>query len=199
MAALDDILTGRGTAMALHALAGRYHLPPEAVAAALVRVRPWVMADVARLIDRPGGLHELIHWLADPAVARIAHQPAAVIDQGVRVAGDAMHRGLTRGDQSLWQRFDEMARDLAMSHQSLRAMTPALTLIILAAVREASRPAFLRLLHAVRPDDARTDPFSFAAEHAERIAERPLRPGAALRWLDGVLARAHHDAESGRV
>ncbi|MEL7542839.1 MAG: hypothetical protein AAGJ70_03595 [Pseudomonadota bacterium] len=191
--ALDNVLAQPATARATDAIAARYHLTPETSRAALHTLRPLILQQIAQLCDGRDGECRILHWLADPALTRIRIVPEDIVAQDVRATSDAIHRGLSRGDASLWGSIDASAARLAMSHQTLRAMMPLLTLLLLAAVREAATPAFLRYLHVMRPDDQTTDPYAFAAQQAS--AASPVAPSQALRWLDAVLSRAQEQSE----
>lgn len=174
----------------LQAIAQRYRLPIEQAAHVASLVRPVLLRQLEQRLSSKNGSMGLLRTLADPAFAKIERQPGAIVEQDVRLVGDAIHRQLSRQDADAWATLDQMARDSGVSHQTLRAMVPALTLMILGAIRRATAPAFLRLLMQHRPDDTGTDPFAFASEQADAPDGRTIKPETALRWLDRVLTRA---------
>ncbi|MEO0618841.1 MAG: hypothetical protein AAFZ01_06120 [Pseudomonadota bacterium] len=194
---LDLSLSGAATGRAIDAISSRYHLQSATVRAALQTVRPLILNQVAQLCENESAATQLLHWLADPALTRIRIVPEDIIAQDIRVTSDAMSRGLSRGDASLWSALDVSAAQVGMSHQTLRAMLPLLTLLLMAAIRDAAAPAFLRHLHALRPDDQTTDPYAFAAQQADtgQAATSQAASSQALRWLDAVLSRAQDTAE----
>jgi len=189
----------------LTAIAERYRLPQEQVWHATNLLRPVVLRQIDVGMATPVGAKSLLRTLAQPSLAEIEAKPAVICDHPVRLAGDAIHRQLSRHDTDMWATLDSMARTVGISHQTFRAMVPLLTLVILSAIRRATAPAFLRLLQQHRPGDAGTDPFAFAMQHAEWLEQRnappqrPQPPETALRWLDGVLARAQDDTTNMRM
>lgn len=192
---LNDVLAGARNNTCLEAIAARYHVPVATVGACLEKFRPVMMRQIAAALTTATGAERLLRALADPSLNTLEQNPMAICEHPVRLAGDAHHRLLSHYDDNAWTVLDTIARDVDLSHQTLRAMAPLLTMILLSALRQATAPAFLRLLQRERPDDTSTDPFAFAVEHADTLSGRQTRPETALRWLDVVLARAQTDGE----
>jgi len=190
---LSDVLAGVRSSRSLEAIDRRYHLAPGQAARCADLIRPVVLRQVDECLRSTNGSSNLLRALASPAVSAIEADTAAVSDQAVRLAGEAIHRQIIRHDADGWGAMDLIAREAGLSHQTLRALVPLLTLLVLGAIRSAAAPAFRRLLMQQQPDDAGTDPFLFAAQHADRLRGRAIKPQTALRWLDIVLARAQDE------
>lgn len=186
---LSEVLAEAQSGHCLQVIAQRYRLTADQAQQAVDLVRPLILRQISASLSRETGATDMLRALAQPALAQIDAAPQSVVDQDVRLAGDSIHRQLARHDGDLWTTLDGIARTIGISHQTLRAMMPSLTLMILGALRRAATPVFLRFLMQERPDDTSTDPYVFAQERAEKLTGRTTQPATALRWLDLVLSR----------
>lgn len=187
---LSEVLAQAQSARCLQAIAERYRLTGEQAHQVANFVRPVVLRQIEACLTSSRDAVELLRMFAQPVFNQIEDNPSDIVEQDVRLSGDAVHRQLSRVDHDLWGTMDRIARDAGISHQTLRAMMPSLTLLILGALRRAATPVFLRFLLQHRPDDAGTDPFVFARDHADLLSQRRIRPASTLRWLDQVLSRS---------
>lgn len=193
---LSEVLAQAQSSRCLEVIGQRYRLRPVQAQRASDLMRPVLLRQIDAALATTNGAHDMLRIFTQPAFAQIEHDPSAISEQSVRLAGDALHRQLSHYDHDVWVTLDRIAREIGISHQTFRAMVPCLTLVIVAALRKAAAPAFLRLLLQHRPDDTSTDPFAYACEHADALQGRSVPSKTALRWLDLVLSRTDNNTDA---
>lgn len=156
-------------------------------------IYPHILRQVDECLQGTNGPDTILRALAAPAAGAILKTPDAIFDPAIRLEGDDIQRQFFRNDTDRWHWLDHTAREIGISRQTLRILMPILTLLVLSAIRRATAPVFRRHLVCHQPDDNSTDPFTFAARHAETLRQGAVKPQASLRWLDIVLTRAQDD------